>query len=219
MPKAKSLSPIQLNRVLKRCQLMQNAELKRAALVLSFSTLRVSELAQITIKDLMLPTGELKSELPLRAALCKRRKPRTIWLSSQARQLLQEWLNYRKCKRWGLSSSDEYQRFIPDSKVLYCNRGRPYALKAKHRTSQNGEQVTYWACDSLELVFRDVFSKCGYKGASSHTGRRSWASTMNRKGLGLDRIARALGHSDPQCSLDYIDISIDQLINASKLAL
>jgi len=109
MPKARSLSPSQLNRVLKRCLLMPNAELKRAALVLSFSTLRVSELAQVTIKDLMLPTGELKSELPLRAALCKRRKPRTIWLSSQARQLLQEWLNYRKCKRWGLSSSDEYQ--------------------------------------------------------------------------------------------------------------
>lgn len=51
---------------------MPNAELKRAALVLSFSTLRVSELGQVTIKDLILPTGELKSELPLRAALCKR---------------------------------------------------------------------------------------------------------------------------------------------------
>lgn len=68
MSKARSLSPYQLNRVLKRCLLMPNAELKRAALVLSFSTLRVSELAQITIKDLILPTGELKAELPLREA-------------------------------------------------------------------------------------------------------------------------------------------------------
>lgn len=127
MAKAKSLTPSQLSRVLKRCQIMPNAELKRAALVLSFSTLRVSELAQVTIKDLMLPNGEVKSELPLRAALCKRRKPRVIWLSSQARQVLQQWLEYRKVKRWGLSNNDEYQGFNPASKLLYCNRGRAYA--------------------------------------------------------------------------------------------
>lgn len=47
--KANSLTANQINKILSRCQLMQNAELKRAALVLSLSTLRVSELAQITI--------------------------------------------------------------------------------------------------------------------------------------------------------------------------
>lgn len=99
-------------------------------------------------------------------------------------------------------------------KLLYCNSGRPYTLKAKYRISQSGDRVTYWACDSLELVFRDVLKKCGYKGASRHTGRRSWASTMNAKGVSLDKIVRALGHSDPQCSLEYIDVSANQLSNS-----
>ncbi|MGO2510009.1 MAG: tyrosine-type recombinase/integrase [Vibrio hibernica] len=81
---------------------MQQPELKRSILVLSFSILRVSELAQVTIADLVLPSGEIKTEIPLRTALCKRRKPRTIWLSKQSRQIIQEWLTYRKFKKWGV---------------------------------------------------------------------------------------------------------------------
>ncbi len=218
MPKAKSLTPKQLNRVLKRCLLLPNAELKRAAFVLSFSTLRVSELSQITIQDLLLPNGEIKTELPLRASLCKRKKPRTIWLSAQAKKVLQEWLYYRISKRWGLSNTDDYQGLNPNSKVLYCNRGRPYALKAKRRRSKSGDVVIYWACDSLELMFRQVFKLCGIKGASSHSGRRSYATNMNAKGIKLETIARALGHDDEQVTLDYIDVSGVQLAKASELA-
>ncbi len=54
MRKARSLTPSQIKKVLKKCLLMQEPELKRAALVLSLSTLRVSELAQITISALLL---------------------------------------------------------------------------------------------------------------------------------------------------------------------
>lgn len=218
MPKARSLSPYQINTVLKRCLLMQSPELKRAVLVLSLSTLRVSELAQITIADLLMPSGEIKTELPLRAALCKRRKPRTIWLSSQAKIILQEWLDYRKARKWALSSKPEYQGLNPSSKVIFCNRGRAYALKAKRRISQGGEPVTYWACDSLELLIRDVYKRCGIRGASSHSGRRSYATNMNVRGVSLSVICRALGHSDENVTLDYIDVTSNQLSNAAQLA-
>ncbi len=83
--KARSLSPNEINKVLKRCLLMSNPQLKRAALALSFSTLRVSEVAQIIVSDVLTPTGDIKTEIALRAALCKRRKPRVIWLSTQAK--------------------------------------------------------------------------------------------------------------------------------------
>ncbi len=71
--KARSLTPSQINKVLKRCLLMQNAELKRIVIALSFSTLRVSELAQITVDDVITPTGKIKDEIYLRASFCKRR--------------------------------------------------------------------------------------------------------------------------------------------------
>ena len=88
--KARSLSPSQIRKLLARCQLMQNPELKRVVLALSFSTLRVSELAQVTVDDVLTPTGLIKDEIYLRASLCKRRKPRSVWLSKLAKQMIQE---------------------------------------------------------------------------------------------------------------------------------
>tara|TARA_Y100000588_G_scaffold294911_1_gene314961 strand:+ start:522 stop:785 length:264 start_codon:yes stop_codon:yes gene_type:complete len=87
---------------------MQNPELKRVVLALSFSTLRVSELAQITVDDVLTPTGIIKNEIYLRASLCKKRKPRSIWLSKLAQQMIQEWIDYRKARNWATTFDDSY---------------------------------------------------------------------------------------------------------------
>lgn len=216
--KARSLSPREINKVLKRCLLMSNAELKRAALALSFSTLRVSEAAQIIVSDVLSPTGEIKTEIALRAALCKRRKPRVVWLSNQARTLLQEWFDYRKSKQWATTFSTEYQGLNPKSKVLLNQSGRSYSMKRKSRINKAGEAVDYLACDTLELLIRNIYQRCGLKGCSSHTGRRSYGTNMNGLGIELSSIQRALGHADPAMSLEYIDISGEQLSRAAELA-
>ena len=106
--KAKSLTPSQIRKLLVRCQLMQNPELKRVVLALSFSTLRVSELAQLTVDDVLMPTGAIKEEIYLRASLCKRRKPRSIWLSKLAKQMIQEWVDYRKSHNWATTFNNTY---------------------------------------------------------------------------------------------------------------
>lgn len=216
--KARSLTPSQINKVLKRCLIMSNPQLKRAALALSFSTLRVSELAQITIADVLTPAGEIKTELALRAALCKRRKSRVVWLSKQAKNLLQEWLDYRKTKQWATTFSTEYQGLNPRSKVLLNQSGRSYSMKSKRRVNQLGETVEYLACDSLELLIRNIYQRTGYKGCSSHSGRRSYGTNMNSLGIELTAIQRALGHADPAMSLEYIDITSEQLSRAAELA-
>ena len=213
MRKARSLTPSEIKKVLKRCLLMQEPELKRAALVLSLSTLRVSELAQIAISDLLLPT-----ELHLRAALCKRRKPRTVWLSQQTKLILQEWLDCRKRRKWAVTFDSDYQGLNPKSKVLLNNRGRSFSMKRKTRYNQSNERVDYLACDVLELSLRNIYQRCGFCGASSHSGRRSYASNMNAAGVPLDAIQRALGHKNPQVTIQYIDVYESLLIKASELA-
>ncbi len=179
--KARSLSPNEINKVLKRCLLMSNPQLKRAALALSFSTLRVSEVAQIIVSDVLTPTGDIKTEIALRAALCKRRKPRVIWLSTQAKTLLQEWFDYRKSRQWATTFSTEYQGLNPKSKVLLNQSGRSYSMKSKRRVNQQGETVEYLACDSLELLIRNIYQRCGLKGCSSHTGRRVYVIGVYRR--------------------------------------
>ncbi|OEF54808.1 site-specific recombinase [Vibrio tasmaniensis 1F-267] len=217
--KAKSLTPSQIRKLLVRCQLMQNPELKRVVLALSFSTLRVSELAQLTVDDVLMPTGKIKEEIYLRASLCKRRKPRSIWLSKLAKQMIQEWVDYRKSHNWATTFNNTYQGLNPLSKLVLNNRARSYSMKRKTRINQAGEQVDYQACDVLELMIRNLYQRSGLKGCSSHTGRRSYGSNMNAQGIELNAIQRALGHAEPSMSLEYIDISTNQLSKAAELAL
>lgn len=217
--KAKSLSSSQVRKLLTRCQLMQNSELKRVVLALSFSTLRVSELAQVTVDDVIMPTGRIKDEIHLRASLCKRRKPRSIWLSRLAKQMIQEWIYYRQSRCWGTTFDGSYQGLNPLSKLVLNNRGRSYSMKRKTRVNQAGEQIDYKACDVLELMIRNIYLRCGMKGCSSHTGRRTYASIMNAQGIALNTIQRALGHSEPSMTLEYIDVSDEQLMSASAIAL
>ncbi|KAB0478802.1 MULTISPECIES: site-specific integrase [Vibrio] len=217
--KAKSLTPSQIRKLLVRCQLMQNPELKRVVLALSFSTLRVSELAQLTVDDVLMPTGKIKEEIYLRASLCKRRKPRSIWLSKLAKQMIQEWVDYRKSHNWATTFNNSYQGLNPLSKLVLNNRARSYSMKRKTRINQAGEQVDYQACDVLELMIRNIYQRSGLKGCSSHTGRRSYGSNMNAQGIELNAIQRALGHAEPSMSLEYIDISTNQLSKAAELAL
>ncbi|MFA0411328.1 tyrosine-type recombinase/integrase [Vibrio splendidus] len=217
--KAKSLTPSQIRKLLVRCQLMQNPELKRVVLALSFSTLRVSELAQLTVDDVLMPTGKIKEEIYLRASLCKRRKPRSIWLSKLAKQMIQEWVDYRKSHNWATTFNNTYQGLNPLSKLVLNNRARSYSMKRKTRINQAGEQVDYQACDVLELMIRNIYQRSGLKGCSSHTGRRSYGSNMNAQGIELNAIQRALGHAEPSMSLEYIYISTNQLSKAAELAL
>ncbi|MBD0788085.1 site-specific integrase [Vibrio sp. Y2-5] len=217
--KARSLTPPQVKKLMIRCQLMHNSQQKRLVLALSFSTMRVSEIAQIKVADVVTPTGEIKTEIHLRAAMCKRRKPRTIWLSKMAKQITQEWLDYRLLHNLATTFDSAYQQMNPDNNLVLSNRGRSYSMKRKSRTNQFGEQVDYLACDALELMIRNVYQRVGLKGCSSHSGRRSAATIMNRKGVELNVIQRALGHSQPSMTLEYIDISAEQLSNAAMLAL
>ncbi|MDN4697219.1 tyrosine-type recombinase/integrase [Vibrio parahaemolyticus] len=68
-------------------------------------------------------------------------------------------------------------------------------------------------------MIRNTFARCGLKGASSHSGRRSYGTNMNALGIELSAIQRALGHAEPSMSLEYIDISSEQLSRAALLAL
>jgi site-specific recombinase XerD len=90
-------------------------------------------------------------------------------------------------------------------------------MKSKRRANQQGETVEYLACDSLELLIRNIYQRCGLKGCSSHTGRRSYGTNMNRLGIELSAIQRALGHAEPSMSLEYIDVSGDQLSRAAEV--
>ncbi|WP_157939195.1 tyrosine-type recombinase/integrase, partial [Vibrio lentus] len=65
---------------------------------------------------------------------------------------------------------------------------------------------------------RNIYQRTGFKGCSSHSGRRSAATIMNSQGVALGVIQRTLGYSDPSMSLEYIDVLPEQLTEAAEMA-
>lgn len=105
------------------------------------------------------------------AAICKALKPRTIWLTNKlTRLVIQEWIDFRISKRWGTMPHDvAYQSLNPESKFLFNNRGKPYALTEKTRVLVDGTVKAYRASDALEHGIRDIYRKAGLHHASSHS--------------------------------------------------
>jgi len=219
MSKAIALKPRQINNVLRKIELMQDKETKKAAIAISHAGLRVSEMARLEVQDIMYPSGKLKTEVFLRAAICKGLKPRTIWLSNKkTQQIIQELIDYRLKKRWGTSlNPKEYQGLIPESRLLYNNRGRPFALITKQVEMADGSIQSYKACETLRAMIQGIYNRCGFKKASSHTGRKSLATNAALRGVKLSEIAAILGHEDEEMTLEYICIDQQRIKKAYEV--
>ena len=222
MCKSRALTKSEIKHALSICKLMTHSEGKRCALVLSHSAIRVTEIALLQTKSILHPSGKIRKEIYLPASICKGLKPRTIWLTNKLfREIIQDWIDCRLSKNWGtVIDGVEYQGLIPNSRFLYSNRGRPYALTKKDRLMQDGSTKTYWASDALEHIIRQIYKKAGLYGASSHSGRRSFATNAIYSGRAtIEQVSTILGHSDLQTTYGYIHFDENWLAEVYKLGL
>lgn len=213
MSKAIALTRTQIRKTLKKIDLMVDSETKKAAFVLTHAGMRVSEVALLDVKTILHPSGKIREEVFLPAKICKMLTSGTIWLTNpKAREAIQAVIDYRIKRKWGLSLADErYQGLMPDSRLLYNNRGRPYALSDKKRIMADGSINTYKACDSLQELLTKIYKRCGLHDCSSHSGRKSYATNAAEAGVPLEVIARGMRHKDPEMTLLYIDMREKQL--------
>jgi len=83
----------------------------------------------------------------------------------------------------------------------------------KYKTS-SGEAVTTKVCGSLENLVRELLKGAGLNYGSSHSGRRTLATWLDRKGYGLELIQLILGHRNPDMTLEYIDPDLPRIKEA-----
>lgn len=220
--RAPTLSPSQLRHVLNvtKATSRHAARDYLAILITHCTGLRVTELARLEIRDILWPSGRLRDETLLRAEITKNCKSRMIFLTSlKLRQALAAYLDYRVLNGLGCAlASTEYQGLLPLSKLLITHRGGGYELVRKPRTLPDGRKVDYWAADALEARFRELYRAAGIK-TSSHAGRRSFASTLIRKGLELEQVAILLGHAEIDVTADYIQVDKNRLREMYEVAL
>ncbi len=66
---------------------------------------------------------------------------------------------------------------------------------------------------SLSLRFKAIYAQAGIS-TSSHSGRRTFASALGEKGIGIRTIQNLLGHANIQTTALYVEVRDDQMANA-----
>lgn len=74
-----------------------------------------------------------------------------------------------------------------------------------------------FSSNSATQLLQRIYERSGFKGATSHSGRRSFISDLANKGVSVRVLAELAGHSNIATTQRYIDINDDMLKKAVEL--
>ncbi len=69
---------------------------------------------------------------------------------------------------------------------------------------------------TLSMLFKEIYEMAGIR-TSSHSGRRTFATRLNEKGVGMRTIQRLMGHRHIGTTALYCDVSDETMRNAVEL--
>lgn len=188
MKQARTLKPDELKIVLAYVATRRHAVRDRAIVITSFlSGMRAHELAALNLSDVLGEDGRIHGEFTLAAAQTKGRQARRVFVSAKLRK---ELANYIKIAR-----SD-------------CKRDAPLFQSQKSRA---------FSANTMCQLFLNIYAACGIKGASSHSGRRTFITSLASKSISVRVLAALAGHSSISTTQRYIDVNDQQLRNAVEL--
>jgi integrase/recombinase XerD len=75
-----------------------------------------------------------------------------------------------------------------------------------------------FTANTLAQFFLGLYKAAGIEGASSHSGRRTFATSLASKGVGVRVLMRAMGHRNISTTIGYVDANDDMLRKAIELA-
>ena len=75
----------------------------------------------------------------------------------------------------------------------------------------------HFSANTMCQLFLEIYKACGFKDASSHSGRRTYITRLANKGVGVRLLAELAGHSHISTTQRYIDVNAEQLSQAVEL--
>lgn len=143
--------------------------------------LRSAEIAGIEWRDVTNSSDEFATRLQIRADVGKGHKARIVPLPPDLVAAL---------KAWRASTSHPKPR-------------HPIVPRVGRRA---GAALT---ANAVAIWFRDLYTHLGYTGCSSHSGRRSFLTGLDAKGVSVFAIQKIAGHSNISTTARYIQSDID----------
>jgi integrase/recombinase XerD len=91
---------------------------------------------------------------------------------------------------------------------------RIYSVEAALIRSQRNRRP--FSTVTLSMLFKEIYELAGIR-TSSHSGRRTFATRLNAKGVGMRTIQKLMGHQHISTTALYCDVTDDILRNAVEL--
>lgn len=183
MAQAKTLSTADLEQVLAYVETRAHAERNRAMLMLTYlAGLRVGEVACLRWQDVTNKDGSVKEEIRLLPDMTKGRHARTVFVSSKLKAELEAYATTAKCVE------------------------RSYPFFATQKSTKEG-----FSANSLAQTLALLYAGAGLEGASSHSGRRTFLTTLANKGTAIHLLKTLAGHRSIQTTAAYLYSSPSQL--------
>ena len=187
--KAKTLSQQEIRRVLDHISTRKHSVRNRAILQTSFlSGMRVGEISSLRFKDVVDGEGRIKDQILLTAEMTKGSESRIVFVNEKLRKELQAYISI-------------YKPLSPDAKFFYSQK----------KTSDG------FSANTLTQHFHYLYRRAGIDGASSHSGRRSFITSIASKGVSVRVLMSLAGHKHLGTTQKYIDVNDNLLRSAVEL--
>lgn len=188
MAQAKTLSENEIKVVLKRLATERHAARNRAVVLMSYwSGMRAGELAALRIGDVVNDDGAIKDQVRLKADQTKGNRGRTVLLGDRLRRELSVYV----------------------ATLRYKDAVRPFFYSQERREGFNG--------NTMSQLFIKIYRWAGISGASSHSGRRTFITTLANKGVGVRVLMALAGHRNMSTTQRYIDLNEEMMRHAANL--
>ena len=182
MAQAKSLTQQDIDKVLTYIASNTNATRNRSMFLLTvLAGLRVSEVAQLTLGDVRNSDGTVKSQMFLSSDRVKHGHARTVFISTHLQHELATYLPTRSA-------------FDDTFPLFNTLRGARKAFTAS----------------TLTQHFHYLYRRALVFGASSHSGRRTFLTTLSNSGISVFVLASLAGHKNIATTQRYVTVNDDQ---------
>jgi integrase/recombinase XerD len=189
MAAAKSLTAEEITTVLNYIATQHYAQRNRAMFLLTaMSGMRVSEVAGLTLADVRNEDGTVRSEVFLAADRVKYAHARTVFINSR---LQQELAAYIASRTW-----------IDSTQPLF----------ASHRGARR-----HFTANTLAQHFSWLYRRAGVRGASSHSGRKTFITSLASQGISVFVLAALAGHRSISTTQKYVTVHDDMKRRAVEL--
>ena len=188
MKQARILTKQEYKRVLAIVDSNKHAERNRAVVFLSFyAGLRACEIASLRLHDVVNDENKVKTQLVLEKYMTKGNERQRVMLNSVLRKELQKYADSVCCTH---SRNDAFIK------------------------SQKGSAFSPL---TISQLFARLYKQAGIEGASSHSGRRQFITTLAEKQVNVRVIQALARHRHLNTTMRYIDINDKKLGNAVEL--